>query len=334
MLDRGNIINQRDGESLYQICLKLRRRLSDVPRFRPWLDEMEEQEVAGSDPVSSLWQCFRSGLPLLTIYNASQPEEGDLAVDMNKPENKIGKEAAFLFLKACMQQMSIPAADTFSITDLYSDNTTGFVKVTKLVNRVLDILELGGKLHSSNESDDSRDGTEIGCGRNESPPKQMTRRQYILRELVETERQYVHHLLNLQSLKKELEEIGALKGDAIHNIFLNLNNLLDFAQRFLIRIEQQNELPEEAQNWGRLFVHYREPFKQYEPFIANQRRCEITCQREWDKMVSNIRSPLMGQMLANPTILNGFLLKPFQRLTKYPLLLKVCVHIIDPVSQR
>ena len=124
-------------------------------------------------------------------------------------------------------------------------------------------------------------------------------------------------------MKKELEEIGALTGDAIHDIFLNLNNLLDFAQRFLIRVEQQNELMEEQQNWGQLFVQYKEPFKQYEPFIANQRRCEVTCNKEWDKMVATIRSPLAKQMLANPTILNGFLLKPFQRLTKYPLLLKV-----------
>jgi cell division control protein 24 len=158
---------------------------------------------------------------------------------------------------------------------------------------------------------------------NGGAPKQLTRRQHILKELVETERQYVHHLLNLQALKKELEECGALTGDSIHSIFLNLNNLLDFAQRFLIRIEQHNELPEKAQNWGDLFIHYKEPFRQYEPFIANQLRCETTCQKEWDKMKKVGRSPLMDQMLADPTILSGFLLKPFQRLTKYPLLLKV-----------
>ena len=328
-MDKNNIINVRDGESLYQICIKLRRRLSGVPGFRPYLDEMEEREADGlTDPVSSLWQCFRSGLPLLTIYNASNPEEGDLHVDTTRPE-RVGKEAAFLFIKSCMQQMNIPAADTFTVTDLYSDNTTGFVKVTKLVNRVLDILRLSGKLHPSTDSEDSREGTDSGSNAAEQAPKTMTRRQYILRELVETERQYVHHLQNLQALKKELEEIGALTGDSIHNIFLNLNNLLDFAQRFLIRIEQQNEVPEEQQNWGQLFVHYKDPFRQYEPFIANQRRCEATCQQEWDKMVANSRSPLTKQMLANPTILNGFLLKPFQRLTKYPLLLKVSGEILD-----
>ncbi|KAK5239324.1 Guanine nucleotide exchange factor for Cdc42p, partial [Exophiala xenobiotica] len=157
--------------------------------------------------------------------------------------------------------MEIPAADTFTVTDLYSDNTTGFVKVTKLINRVLDILRLSGKLHPSTDSEDSRDGTDTGSNAPDQAPKTLTRRQHILKELVETERQYVHHLQNLQALKKELEDVGALTGDAIHNIFLNLNNLLDFAQRFLIRIEQQNETADEQQNWGRLFVHYKDPFR-------------------------------------------------------------------------
>jgi cell division control protein 24 len=329
IMDKNNIINVREGESLFQICLKLRRRLSDVPGFRPYLDEMEDQEADGpTDPVSSLWRCFRSGLPLLAIYNASQPEEGDLQVDMDKPKSKIGKQAAFLFINACMKQMNIPASDTFTITDLYSDNTTGFVKVTKTINRVLDLLNMSGKLGRSNE--DLRED-QTGLNGNGVPEK-MTRRQHILKELVETERHYVQHLLNLQALKKELEELGALTGDAIHAIFLNLNNLVDFAQRFLIRIEQRSQVPEEQQNWGDLFIHYKEQFQQYEPFIANQRRCEETCGREWDKMVKAAKSDLMHQMLANSTILNGFLLKPFQRMTKYPMLLKdLRDQVQDPV---
>ena len=322
MPDKGNIINVRDGESLYRQCIKLRRRLSGVPGFRPYLDEMDEREVDGADPVSSLWQCFRNGTPLLSIYNASDPEEGDLVINQNLPEHKWGKAAAFLFLKAVMQQMKIPAQDTFSVTELFSDNTTGFVKVITLVDRVLDILSLSGKLNSSSDSEDSREGMNSTASTVDTPPKAMTKRQYILRELVETERQYVHHLQNLQALKKELEVVGALTGDSIHNIFLNLNNILDFAQRFLIRVEQQNEMADAQQNWGKMFVHYKDPFRQYEPFIANQRRCETTCNREWNKMVQTSRSELSKQMLASPTILSGFLLKPFQRLTKYPLLLK------------
>lgn len=321
MLDQNNIINVREGESLYQICIKLRRRLSGVPGFQPYLEEMEDMESEGSDPVSSLWQCFRTGLPLLTIYNASDPEEGELTVKTSVPE-KIGKEAAFKFIKACHHEMKIPMEDTFSVTELYSDNTTGFVKVTKLVNKVLDILAMSGKIQTSSDSDASGAGLDGSGVLVPAAPKRMTRRDHILKELVDSERHYVHHLQNLQAMKKELEEAGAVTGDTIHQIFLNLNNLLDFAQRFLIRIEQQYELPDEDQNWGQLFLRYREPFRQYEPFIANQKRCEATVSKEWSTMVNAARSTLMKQMLANSTILNGFLLKPFQRLTKYPLLLK------------
>jgi len=282
---------------------------------------MEDREHEGSDPVSSLWQCFRTGLPLLTIYNASDPEGGELTVKTSVPE-KIGKEAAFKFIKACHHEMKIPMEDIFSIIELYSDNTTGFVKVTKLVNKVLDILAMSGKLQASSSSTGSGNSLVDPDVLVPKSPKRMTRRDHILKELVNSERHYVHHLQNLQAMKKELEEAGAVTGDTIHHIFLNLNNLLDFAQRFLIRIEQQYELPDEDQNWGQLFVRYKEPFRQYEPFIANQKRCEVTVSKEWSTMERAARSTLMRQMLANPTILNGFLLKPFQRLTKYPLLLK------------
>lgn len=187
------------------------------------------------------------------------------------------------------------------------------------MNSVLDILDKQGKLEHTPEGSE-KTSMESADG---APPVRMTKRDYILKELVETERQYVHHLLNLQSLRRELEETGVLTGDSIHDIFLNLNNILDFAQRFLIRLEQQYSTKEEDQNWGELFVHYEQLFRQYEPFIANQVKCEETCVREWDKMKMAARSSHMEQMLATPATLNSFLIKPFQRLTKYPLMLKV-----------
>ncbi|KAL9115195.1 MAG: hypothetical protein Q9227_000989 [Pyrenula ochraceoflavens] len=319
--DRNNIINQRDGESLYQICHRLRRRLSGVPGFRPYLDEMEEE--AGNsmpDPVSSLWRCFRTGQSLIVIYNASEPAEGDLRVDYSRvAERQAAKIATYQFIQASKNRWSIPDQDSFILQDLYGDNTTGFVKVAKMVNRVLDQLENSGKLQFSGNMTMARNGLPNATN---GRVVQLTRRQHIIKELVDTERQYVHHLNNLQELKKDLEQTGALTGDTIHAIFLNLTNLVDFAQRFGIRVEQHSELPEEDQNWGSLFIKYKDAFYQYIPFISNTIRCEDTCQREWDKMRSAACTPLMEQMLANPQTLNGFLIKPFQRLTKYPLLLK------------
>ncbi|KAJ5823254.1 CDC24 calponin [Penicillium robsamsonii] len=308
-----NIINRRGGESIYQSCVNLRRRLSEVPNFESYLQEMDDDDrIRGNtDPVASLWNCLRNGYPLLSIYNASGPEE-QLEIDPSKvTEAKRPKAATFKFLQACLQELAFPQQDCFLITDLYGESTTGFIKVIKMVNRVVDILEIQGQLKQSKV-------LETPCAK---ANVKLTKREHILKELLETERDYVHHLQNLQALKKELEETGALTGDASHQIFLNLNNLLDFAQRFLIRMEQHYALPEEMQNWGHLFFLHEDGFRQYEPFIANQMRCDEACMKEWDKIKNAPRHIDLQQMVAQPKTLNGFFVKPFQRLTRYPLML-------------
>ncbi|KAL4921743.1 putative Rho guanyl nucleotide exchange factor [Aspergillus aurantiobrunneus] len=320
-----NIINRRGNEGIYQSCVNLKKRLAEVPNFGPYLQEMEEEDrlQGNTDPVASLWNFLKHGYPLLAIYNASEPGV-PLEVDTAKvPEARRPKAATFKFLQAAIQEMAFPQQECFLITDLYGENTIGFTKVIKMVNRVLDILEIQGLLKPLDPA--TADPT---AGR------KLTKREHILKELLETERDYVHHLQNLQALKKELEDTGALTGDASHQIFLNLNNLLDFAQRFLIRLEQHYALPEEKQNWGELFFQHEGAFRQYEPFIANQMRCDQTCQKEWEKIRAAPRSLDLQQMVAQPATLNGFFVKPFQRLTKYPLMLsELRKQIEDPDLQ-
>jgi len=149
----------------------------------------------------------------------------------------------------------------------------------------------------------------------------ITLRERIIEELVKTERDYVQHLEILQSFQNEIQ--GSIPGDAIHDIFLNLNQLLDFQRRFLIRIEQQNSLSEPDQNWGKLFSHYRDGFKVYEPFLANQGRGNTAVIKEWKKLQRATLSPELVGMVESAAVLNSFLVKPFQRLSKYPLLLDV-----------
>lgn len=184
------------------------------------------------------------------------------------------------------------------------------------MNRVLDLLSRRGLLLHTEQK--------IANGLEDSKPQNLTYRQNVVKEIVNTERDYVQHLETLQQFKNEIEESGAIPGDAVHDIFLNLNALLDFQRRFLIRIEQQNSLPESQQNWGQLFIHYKESFRVYEPFIANQTRCNDAIMKEWDKLKAAALSPALNGLLNTQHILAGFLLKPFQRLSKYPLLLNVC----------
>lgn len=185
-----------------------------------------------------------------------------------------------------------------------------------MVNRVLDILVQQGIISSDMGNGDGADS-------DTTTTTKRTQRQHIIDELVKTERTYVQHLELLQGFKKLVEEKGVVTGDVVHSIFLNLNALLDFQRRFLIRVEQTNAQPESEQNWGRLFVLYKEAFKVYEPYIANQKKCEETAMAEFEKLKETGGSQELRQMVESPTHLTSFLLKPFQRLAKYPLLLKV-----------
>ncbi|KAF2137564.1 uncharacterized protein K452DRAFT_301766 [Aplosporella prunicola CBS 121167] len=312
-----NVINKRGDkeQSLFMICLNLRRRLKNVPDFEQTLLEEEEFADEDTDPVTLLWRTFRRGYPLMTIYNALEPEVR-LEVDKNKVSEKKREQAAtYKFLSACINQLKFPAEDCFVISDLYGDDTTGFVKVAKVVNRVLDILVQQGIISNDTEQvDPSAPATATSTKR--------THRQHVIDELVTTERTYVQHLELLQAFKKLVEEKGVITGDAVHGIFLNLNALLDFQRRFLIRVEQTNAQPESEQNWGRLFVLYKEAFKVYEPYIANQKKCEEVAMQEFERLKETGGPPELRQMVESPTHLTSFLLKPFQRLAKYPLLLK------------
>jgi cell division control protein 24 len=184
------------------------------------------------------------------------------------------------------------------------------------VNRVLDSLVQMGKIDSQ--------AIDVSDAASMTSTIKRTQREHIIDEMVKTERTYVQHLELLQEFKKLVEEKGIISGDQVHDIFLNLNALLDFQRRFLIRVEQTNAQPASEQNWGNLFVLYKDAFKVYEPYIANQKKCEQVAMREFDKLKETGGPAEMRQMVESPTLLTSFLLKPFQRLTKYPLLLSVC----------
>lgn len=182
-----------------------------------------------------------------------------------------------------------------------------------MVTRILDIL-----VRNKIIQDTRRDS---GLTYENGTATKKSQRQHIVHEMVTTERTYVQQLELLQAFKVQCEKTGAIPGDVIHHIFLNLNSLLDFQRRFLIRVEQINAQPEEEQNWGKLFVLYNDAFKIYEPYITNQKLCEETVIREFDNLRTAGGSPELQGIVANPPTLYSFLMKPFQRLSKYPLLL-------------
>lgn len=313
-----NIINQKAdaSRSLYQICVALKQRLRLVPGFEDYMAQLEQREQEDGDaggPVEGLWGLLRTGLPLLAIYNATDPDE-PLSVPPNPNEAKRAKMAMAKFVQGCSLNLKIPSQDMFIVSDLNGTDTTGFVKVTIVINYVLDIAQQRGLLKQP-QTPYPEEGLPTATA-------QMSYRDHIIRELVDTERKYVQDLENLHDLKKTLEQKGAINGDTAYLIFLNIGSILDFQRRFLIRVETTNSMPQNRQEWGSPFVSYEEQFNNtYQPFIANQRKAAQVAGQYFDQ-IKAVEHPVA----CDYNTLDGFLLKPMQRLVKYPLLLKVGVR--------
>lgn len=305
-----NIINKKadPAQGLYQTCLTLRERLRDVPGFEKFLDPPEDADPSvPEDPVTQLWRCFRMGSSLCVLFNATRPAElirDDRLSPSLKTVNDC-KAASYHFLKGIKQELDIQGDDAFMISNLYSDDTNGFVKVTKTVTKILDILKERNLLLNRGNSDQSTDTSE---------KKPLDNCARIVKELVDTERKYVQDLEILQEYMRCLEREEIVSKDLIHNLFLNLNQLVDFQRRFLIRVETQNDLPPEQQDWGNLFVQYEKSFTVYEPYASNFNGAQHLAQ-EAREQLAKMPHPVFDQLTA-------FLIKPVQRVTKYPLLLR------------
>lgn len=118
--------------------------------------------------------------------------------------------------------------------------------MTKTVLRILDELQKKNLLLKRAEGEGDQDTT----------AKPMDNRGRVVQEMVDTERKYVQDLEALQDYMKTLQASEVAPPDLIHNMFLNLNSLVDFQRRFLIRVETVYAQPPEQQRWGQVMVSH------------------------------------------------------------------------------
>jgi hypothetical protein len=127
----GRVMNSRKVVSLYHQCVALRERLSRVPDLDYWWED-DNQSTSNIKttlgPVTSLWQIFRQGIPLVRLYNALDPAR-QIAVKTDLAEEQRAW-AVDSFLDACEKDPKIDDSLYFCPSDLFNDDVVRFMKVS------------------------------------------------------------------------------------------------------------------------------------------------------------------------------------------------------------
>ncbi|KAJ2594883.1 Guanine nucleotide exchange factor for Cdc42p [Coemansia sp. RSA 1722] len=323
-----SVLNRNPATSIYQKSINLLDKLACIDGFDVYIAAMFEdgaREISGSpylNPIQLLWDTFRQGTSLCVIYNALRPEEPlDTSLDESKNILRQRKDRVYRFVKACKEHHIVKDEDLFTITELFKDDTNSFVKVLKTIEIVVIAIQSRGLLDTSRlvEKPSAR-FAEAQLG----PPQDN--RERVVKEFVETERKYVQDLELLQGYMDELQRKNIISSDSIRYIFANLNSIVDFQRRFLVGMEPYVPKPPEEQHFGELFVSMKEGFMVYEPYCANYTRASKLCLAELEslKILSHIIDPSYE--------LPSMLIKPVQRICKYPMILEELSKFYEKTS--
>nr|KAF6463384.1 TIAM Rac1 associated GEF 2 [Molossus molossus] len=186
------------------------------------------------------------------------------------------------------------------------------------------------------------------------PPRPLARHlsdadrlRKVIQELVDTEKSYVKDLSCLFELYLEpLQNETFLTQDEMESLFGSLPEMLEFQKVFLETLEDGisassdfNTLETPSQfrkllfSLGGSFLYYADHFKLYSGFCANHIKVQKVLERA---KTDNAFKAFLGAR--NPTkqhssTLESYLIKPVQRVLKYPLLLRELVSLTDHDSE-
>ncbi|CAJ1077763.1 T-lymphoma invasion and metastasis-inducing protein 2 [Xyrichtys novacula] len=168
----------------------------------------------------------------------------------------------------------------------------------------------------------------------------------VIQELVDTEKSYVKDLVCLFDIYlTPLQQETFLSKEEMEALFGCLPEMLDFQKVFLQTLEERIascpnfgylETPAQFKkllfSLGGSFLYYADHFKHYSGFCANHIKVQKVLERAKTdaafKRFLEARNPT-NQHSAS---LESYLIKPVQRVLKYPLLLRELVSLTDPES--
>ncbi|XP_053448913.1 rho guanine nucleotide exchange factor TIAM2 isoform X2 [Nycticebus coucang] len=186
------------------------------------------------------------------------------------------------------------------------------------------------------------------------PPRPLARHlsdadrlRKVIQELVDTEKSYVKDLSCLFELYLEpLQNETFLTQDEMESLFGSLPEMLEFQKVFLETLEDGisaasdfNILETPSQfrkllfSLGGSFLYYADHFKLYSGFCANHIKVQKVLERAKTDKAFKAFLDARNPTKQHSSTLESYLIKPVQRVLKYPLLLKELVSLTDHDSE-
>ncbi|KAM6992558.1 rho guanine nucleotide exchange factor TIAM2 [Tautogolabrus adspersus] len=168
----------------------------------------------------------------------------------------------------------------------------------------------------------------------------------VIQELVDTEKSYVKDLVCLFDVYlTPLQQETFLSKEEMEALFGCLPEMLDFQKVFLQTLEERiascpnfSHLETPAQfkkllfSLGGSFLYYADHFKHYSGFCANHIKVQKVLERAKTDAAFKHFLEARNPTNQHSSSLESYLIKPVQRVLKYPLLLRELVSLTDPES--
>ncbi|XP_011865977.1 PREDICTED: protein still life, isoform SIF type 1 isoform X1 [Vollenhovia emeryi] len=169
----------------------------------------------------------------------------------------------------------------------------------------------------------------------------------VILELIETERTYVKNLNNLlENYLEPLKRETFLSNAEINALFGNIQEIVTFQRQFLQNLDHAIEMEVDFNNFdhpsqfkgvlfsiGSAFLYYVNHFKLYSSFCASHSKAQkVLHPNEGNQALQEFLQARNPRQQHSST-LESYLIKPIQRILKYPLLLQQLRNLTDERSE-
>ncbi|XP_059473673.1 protein still life, isoform SIF type 1 isoform X4 [Neocloeon triangulifer] len=180
-----------------------------------------------------------------------------------------------------------------------------------------------------------------------TPSRQLTdteKLRKVILELIETERTYVKHLNSLlENYLEPLKRETFLSNAEINALFGNIQEIVAFQRQFLQNLDEALEMEPEFHKLehpgqfknvlfsiGSAFLYYVNHFKLYSSFCASHSKAQkVLHPNEGNQALQEFLAARNPRQQHSST-LESYLIKPIQRILKYPLLLQQLRNLTSP----